>query len=150
MDRSPCFILWGICQKPVIFEKPVFRDFTEIIPEFVSVDSPATHQLDDLGKVTLEPALELLFLLFRRQLTKSECIHLCVGRWGGAIHEYSSEVVLATDPLFQLLLPLQTAYELRDKQKSSLSFSLSLSPCPPDQEYTLGSAQILNPISTTM
>lgn len=63
LDRSPHLVLWEICQKPVIFEKPIFRYSTEIFPEFVGVDSSATNQLGDLGKVALEPVLELLLLL---------------------------------------------------------------------------------------
>ena len=61
--QNPYLTLWEICQKPVIFEKPIFRDFTENFPDFVGVDSSVTNKLDDLGKVTLEPTLELLFLL---------------------------------------------------------------------------------------
>lgn len=47
----PYFIFWGICQKLVIFEKPIFMDFTGISPESVGVDGLAINQHCDLGRV---------------------------------------------------------------------------------------------------
>lgn len=58
-----CLSFWGICQKLVIFEKPIFRDFTGISPESVGVDSSAVNLLCDLGRIPSGPAVGWLFLL---------------------------------------------------------------------------------------
>lgn len=60
-------VFWGICQKLVISEKPIFRDFTGIGPKSVGVDSSAVNQLLDLGRVPSGPVVGSLFLLLTKQ-----------------------------------------------------------------------------------
>lgn len=75
-------------------------------------------------------------------------VPISVGGGGGVgnTHEYLSEVTLATSSFSGSCTShlVQTADKLKDKQNSSLP-PPSLSACPPDWEYTLGSAQNLNP-----
>lgn len=68
-------VFWGICQKLVISEKPIFRDFTGIGPNSVGVDSSVVNQLCDLGRVPSAPVVGSLFLLLRsmRPACGSEC-----------------------------------------------------------------------------
>lgn len=64
-------IFWGICQKLVIFEKPIFRDFMGISPKSVGVDSSAVNQLYDLGRVPSRPAVGSFLLLTKPQADQS-------------------------------------------------------------------------------